>query len=176
MPINVNEVQTTGGRPFLAKAVRSLRIVNVEKKVSSNKNDMLAMEYEICAPESEKSADGSTVKVAGLGFRDFITFHGKNNIPLEQLKALVGACKANPMVDLDNPAFLRENFLGKGIRAEVRTEPKTLTQIDESTGAPAPVLDDNGNPVVDNNYRLGRVIGSDDRYTVPASSLAQANY
>ena len=168
--LNVSDVKQQAGRPFLGKAVRSLRIINVEKKTSSNKNDMLTLELEICAPDSEKLADGSSVKIAGLSFRDQITFHGKNDIPLQQLKALVVACKANSQVNLDDPAFLKLNFLGKGIRAEVRTESKPLTQVDEN-GQPTPVLDDDGNAVVDNNYRLGRVIGADDRYTIPADAV-----
>jgi hypothetical protein len=168
--IDTSNVSASVGRPFLGKAVRSIRIISAEKRVSSNKNDMLTLELEICAPDTEKASDGSTIKVAGLSFRDQITFHGKNNIPLEQLKALVVACKASPKVDLDDAAFLKNSFVGKGIRAEVRTEPKPLTQVDDS-GNVAPVLDDSGNPVVDNNYRLGRVIGGDDRYTISADAV-----
>jgi len=168
--LDTTNVGASEGRPFLPKAVYSVRILSAEKRTSANKNDMLALEVEFCHPESVKSADGSAIKVAGLSFRDQITFHGKNNIPMEQLKALVVACKAVPQVDLDNPAFLKTNFVGKGIRAEVRTEPKPLTQIDDS-GNVVPVLRDDGTPVVDNNYRLGRVIGADDRFTIPADAV-----
>ena len=169
--IDVSGVSSGGSRPYLSKAVRSLRIIGIEKKVSASANhyDMLMIKLEICAPESE-TIDGKAVKVAGLQANDNIVFHGKNDIPLQQLRGLCSACKAPMQVDLDNAAFLRTNFLGKGIRAEIKTEPKPLMQVDDS-GAPTPVLDDSGNPISDNNYRLGRVVGGDDRFTIAPETV-----
>ena len=169
--IDVSNVSSGGSRPYLSKAVRSLRIIGIEKRVSASANhyDMLMIKLEICAPESE-TIDGKTVKVAGLQANDNIVFHGKNDIPLQQLRGLCAAAKAPMQVDLDNAAFLRTNFLGKGIRAEIKTEPKPLMQVDDN-GAPTPVLDDAGNPISDNNYRLGRVVGGDDRFTIAPETV-----
>lgn len=166
---NTSEVSGQQGRPFLPKGVRTCRIIGAEKKTSSNKNDMLSLQFEIVAPESE-TVGGVAQKIAGITFRDQITFHGKNNIPVEQLAALTKVCKGNPQVDLDNPALLKSNYVGKAVRMEVRTEAKPLTQVGED-GNLTPVLDNDGQPIIDNNYRMGRFIGTDDRYTIPADAV-----
>lgn len=169
--INVENTSGSQTRPFLNTAVRSLRIIGIEGKKSKAGYPQLAIEVEICSPETEKTPTGEVVKTSGMTFRDQITFHGKNDIPEKQLKALCGACKASMQVDLDNPAFLKTNFLGKGVRAEVKTDPKPLTQTDDG-GNLIPVLDDAGAPIVDNNYRLGRFIGSDERFTISPEALS----
>jgi hypothetical protein len=168
--IDVTNVSASS-RPYLPKAVRSLRIIGIEKKVSNSAShyDMLVLTMEICSPETE-TIDGKSVKIAGLQARDNIVFHGKNDIPLQQLRGLCAACKAPLQVDLDNAAFLKSHFLGKGIRAEVKTEPKPLMQVDDSGNA-VPVMDDAGNPICDNNYRLGRVVGGDDRFTIAPETV-----
>ena len=173
--VNVNEVSGDSGRPYLSTVVRSVRIIGIEKATSKSSNhyEMLVIKAEICAPESE-TINGKSVKVSGLSIFDNIVFHGKNDKAEKQLVALHKACKvaipADGMIDLDNAAALRSNFLGKGIRAEVRTEPKPLMQVDDA-GNPTPVLDDAGNPVSDNNYRLGRVVGADDRFTIAPETV-----
>ena len=131
---------------------------------------MLSYKLEFCYPDSVKTPVGEVVKLTGLNFGSQIVFHGKNNRPLVELKAFAAACKASPSVDLDNPAFLKENFLGKGIRCEIRTETQPLTQVD-GDGNITPVMDDSGAPIVDNNYKVTRFVGANDVYTIPASAV-----
>jgi hypothetical protein len=162
---NTAEVSGSQGRPFLNKAVRTIRCIAADKMKSKKGNDMIVFKYEIVSPESENN-----VRVAGLQLTDYIVLGSTSSIPLERLGALTKIVKGNPMVDIDNPAVLRSNYVGKAVRAEVKTEAVVLKQVDED-GIEQPVMDDNGNPVTDNNYRLGRFIGADDKYTIPADSI-----
>lgn len=151
-----SEVQQ--GRPFLPKAVRSARIIAIEQKTSSKGNPMLVIRSEIVAPEFEVIA-GVKIAVSGLQFTDWMVYG--NAIGTARVQALTKAVRGVFPIDLENPAVLRATYLGKGIRAEVSSEQKPLVQFNAELGVDEPVKDDNGNVVVDTNYRMGRVIGGD---------------
>lgn len=170
MTINVADVPQNAGRPNIPKQVCSFRIVGVEKRTSGAGNEMLAYELEFTYPESLKLPAGNTVKIAGMTTKGQITFHGKNDMPMQELRGLCAATRAPLQVELDNPAWLREQFLGKGIRAEIKTETKPLCQADDS-GNLVPVLDWDNKPIIDNNYKVTRFVGADDRFTIPSSAV-----
>lgn len=173
MIINTAESSGSQGKPFLSSApVYSLRIIEVEGKKTQKAppRDMLVVKYEICAPESVQ-IEGKDHKIAGLQLTDWIVDPSGNSRALNNLSALTKLCKGNPQVDLENQAMLKTNYLGKALKVSLRTEPKPLMTVDEQ-GNSVPVVDDNGNVVSDNNYRISRFIGADDRFTIPSDSVA----
>lgn len=156
------------GKPFLPKAVRTSRIIAIEKKTSSKGNDMLVVRFEIVAPESEKIG-AATVKIGGLQFTDWMVYG--NDMGKAKVQALTKACRGVFPIDMENPATVRSTYLGKAIRAEITSEEKPLTQFNVELNSDEPVKDDEGNVVVDINYRLGRIIGGEDKYSIAADMV-----
>ena len=179
---SVNDVDDKGGRPNIPnKTVVFLRCMGIEKTVSKKGNDMLVFKWEIAATVNntdELNIGGKPTKIAGLQLTDWVVLG--IDMGMKKLKAIIRATDAPTSLDVEDPEVLKQAFLGKGIRAEIKTEEVTKMQnsdqIDAETGkaVEVPMLDDDGNPIKDNNYRLVTVVGKGSDYTIPFDSVKSA--
>lgn len=166
--IDVSDASTEQGRPFLKSGSYSIRVTVVEKKQSKAKNDMLVYQYEICAPDSVTNDEGKAVKITGLSLTDFVVFTPEAEGSRKKLKALCEFHGLPTKIDIENPVELKKMFVGKAYRVQLATEGGVAT--DENTGQP--ILDNNGQPITTNQYRIRRVLGADTENTIPAENMA----
>jgi hypothetical protein len=156
--INLDEI-VDGGRPYLKKDTYSARIVEAEFTHSKAGAPMVVMQWELVAPESVE-IDGNNVRIAGLQFRDYLSFSDKAmDITLRRIKGLHKALGLSSAFDTDNPDV--DQYAGLAADVTLETEQQAQTTDDGS-----PVLDGDGNPVMNNNYRLKRVLRLNPEHTI----------
>lgn len=164
MKIDLSKESGSQSKPPI-NGVVSLRIIACEKKTSAAKNPMLAFRWEFVTPVVK--VNGEDVSIAGLQAFDNIVFSPNNQrFSLSRLKALNKIAKMPEVLDIDNPVELKP-YIGKALRCQVVTKAEVLKD-----GEGEPVLDDDGNPITDNNYKILKFIGADDENTIPAENVA----
>lgn len=159
--INLNEV-SSAGRPTLKSGEYIIRVIKCEKGKSKKGNEMLTFQYEIASPESVTEGEGKVRKIAGLQLTDWIVLADTG---LPRLKGLHKALKLPMEVDLETPNT--KQYIGKAVRVQLRTE----TQAAKNEVSGEPLLDDDGNPIIDNNYRIARFLGANEEHTIPMDKL-----
>jgi len=156
--INLDEI-VDGGRPYLKKDTYSARIIEAEFTLSKAGAPMIVMQWELVAPESVE-VDGNNVRIAGLQFRDYLSFSDKAmDITLRRIKGLHKALDLSASFDTDDPDV--DQYAGLAADVTLETEQQAQTTDDGS-----PVTDGDGNPVMNNNYRLKRVLRLNSEHTI----------
>ena len=156
--INLDEI-VDGGRPYLKKDTYSARIIEAEFTTSKAGAPMIMMQWELVAPESVE-VDGNNVRIAGLQFRDYLSFSDKAmDITLRRIKSLHKALELSPSIDTADPDV--DQYAGLAADVTLETEQQAQTTDDGS-----PVTDSDGNPVMNNNYRLKRVLRLNNEHTI----------
>jgi hypothetical protein len=122
---------------------------------------MVVMQWELAAPEAiEDGMSGKTVRIAGLQFRDYLSFSEKaKEFTFRRIKALHKALDLAPEFDDEDPDVAQ--YAGLAADVTIETEQQAQTN-DDGT----PVLDANGDPVMNNNYRLKRVLRLNNEHTL----------
>jgi len=157
--INLDEV-ADGVRPYLKKDTYSARIMSAEFTTSKAGAPMVVMQWELVAPESVENDEGNTVRIAGLQFRDYLSFSEKAvEITMRRIKGLHKALELPPEFDDENPDV--DQYAGLAADVTLETEQRAQTTEDGS-----PVLDADGDPVMNNNYRLKRVLRLNKEHTL----------
>ena len=157
--INLDEV-ADGVRPYLKKDTYSARIMSAEFTTSKAGAPMVVMQWELVAPESVENDEGNTVRIAGLQFRDYLSFSEKAvEITMRRIKGLHKALELPPEFDDDNPDV--DQYAGLAADVTLETE-----QVAQKTEDGSPVLDADGDPVMNNNYRLKRVLRLNKEHTL----------
>jgi len=157
--INLDEV-ADGVRPYLKKDTYSARIMSAEFTTSKAGAPMVVMQWELVAPESVENDEGNTVRIAGLQFRDYLSFSEKAvEITMRRIKGLHKALELPPEFDDENPNV--DQYAGLAADVTLETEQRAQTTEDGS-----PVLDADGDPVMNNNYRLKRVLRLNKEHTL----------
>ena len=157
--INLDEV-ADGVRPYLKKDTYSARIMSAEFTTSKAGAPMVVMQWELVAPESVENDEGNTVRIAGLQFRDYLSFSEKAvEITMRRIKGLHKALELPPEFDDENP----DVYQYAGLAADVTLETEQRAQTTEDG---SPVLDADGDPVMNNNYRLKRVLRLNKEHTL----------
>ena len=157
--INLDEI-AENVRPYLKKDTYSARIIEAEFTTSKAGAPMIVMQWEIVAPESTEDLEGNTVRIAGLQFRDYLSFSEKAmDITLKRVKALHRALELPAEFDTGDPNV--DQYSGLAADVTVETE-----QTAQKTDDGSPVLDDSGNAVMNNNYRLKRVLRKNADHTI----------
>ena len=157
--INLDEV-ADGVRPYLKKDTYSARIMSAEFTTSKAGAPMVVMQWELVAPESVENDEGNIVRIAGLQFRDYLSFSEKAvEITMRRIKGLHKALELPPEFDDENPDV--DQYAG--LAADVTLETEQLAQTTEDG---SPVLDADGDPVMNNNYRLKRVLRLNKEHTL----------
>lgn len=167
--IDLTGVKGEQGRPYIDNQCLANRCVSMTFGKSGAQNDMFTAVLEVCSPTARSGE--TTVAIAGAQITDWFVMSGNAEAVRrgkEKLVAFMKACKVvdTSKLDANNPAALKSMFVGRGVKAEVFTQSKPL----EENGAP--VLGDDGQPIANNNYRVGRYIGAADDLTVPSDSVA----
>ena len=157
--INLDEV-ADGVRPYLKKDTYSARIMSAEFTTSKAGAPMVVMQWELVAPESVENDEGNIVRIAGLQFRDYLSFSEKAvEITMRRIKGLHKALELPPEFDDENPDV--DQYAGLAADVTLETEQRAQTTEDGS-----PVLDADGDPVMNNNYRLKRVLRLNKEHTL----------
>ena len=158
--INLDEIADSV-RPYLKKDTYTARILSAEFTTSKAGAPMIVMQWELAAPEAiEDGMSGKTVKVAGLQFRDYLSFSEKaKEITMRRIKGLHKALELSPEFDDEDPDV--DQYAGLAADVTIETEQQAQKNDDGS-----PVLDSNGDPVMNNNYRLKRVLRLNNEHTV----------
>ena len=157
--INLDEV-ADGVRPYLKKDTYSARIMSAEFTTSKAGAPMVVMQWELVAPDSVENDEGNTVRIAGLQFRDYLSFSEKAvEITMRRIKGLHKALELPPEFDDENPDV--DQYAGLAADVTLETEQRAQTTEDGS-----PVLDADGDPVMNNNYRLKRVLRLNKEHTL----------
>ena len=158
--INLDEIADSV-RPYLKKDTYTARILSAEFTTSKAGAPMIVMQWELAAPEAiEDGMSGKTVKVAGLQFRDYLSFSEKaKEITFRRIKGLHKALELPPEFDDEDPDV--DQYAGLAADVTIETEQQAQKNDDGS-----PVLDSNGDPVMNNNYRLKRVLRLNNEHTV----------
>ena len=158
--INLDEIADSV-RPYLKKDTYTARILSAELTTSKAGAPMIVMQWELAAPEAiEDGMSGKTVKVAGLQFRDYLSFSEKaKEITFRRIKGLHKALELSPEFDDEDPDV--DQYAGLAADVTIETEQQAQKNDDGS-----PVLDSNGDPVMNNNYRLKRVLRLNNEHTV----------
>ena len=158
--INLDEIADSV-RPYLKKDTYTARILSAEFTTSKAGAPMIVMQWELAAPEAiEDGMSGKTVKVAGLQFRDYLSFSEKaKEITFRRIKGLHKALELPPEFDDEDPDV--DQYAGLAADVTIETEQQAQKNDDGS-----PVLDSNGDPVMNNNYRLKRVLRLNNDHTL----------
>ena len=157
--INLDEV-ADGVRPYLKKDTYSARIMSAEFTTSKAGAPMVVMQWELVAPEAVEDNDGRLIRIAGLQFRDYLSFSEKaKEITMRRIKGLHKALELPPEFDDENPDV--DQYAGLAADVTLETEQRAQTTEDGS-----PVLDADGDPVMNNNYRLKRVLRLNKEHTL----------
>ena len=158
--INLDEIADSV-RPYLKKDTYTARILSAEFTTSKAGAPMIVMQWELAAPEAiEDGMSGKTVRIAGLQFRDYLSFSEKaKEITFRRIKGLHKALELPPEFDDEDPDV--DQYAGLAADVTIETEQQAQKNDDGS-----PVLDSNGDPVMNNNYRLKRVLRLNNEHTV----------
>jgi hypothetical protein len=158
--INLDEIADSV-RPYLKKDTYTARILSAEFTQSKAGAPMIVMQWELAAPEAiEDGMSGKTVRIAGLQFRDYLSFSEKaKEFTFRRIKALHKALELSPEFDDEDPDVAQ--YAGLAADVTIETEQQAQTNDDSS-----PVLDNNGDPVMNNNYRLKRVLRLNNEHTL----------
>ena len=157
--INLDEI-TDNVRPYLKKDTYTARIINAEFTTSKAGAPMIVVQWEIVAPEAIEDNDGKLIRIAGLQFRDYLSFSEKaKEITMRRIKGLHKALELPPEFDDENPDV--DQYAGLAADVTLETEQRAQTTEDGS-----PVLDADGDPVMNNNYRLKRVLRLNKDHTL----------
>ena len=167
--INLDEI-ADGTRPYLKKDTYSARIMSAEFTTSKAGAPMIMMQWELVAPESVEDTKGNAVRIAGLQFRDYLSFSEKAvEITLRRIKGLHKALELSPEFETnakeDAPpsAWNPDVAQYAGLAADVTIETDQQAQTTEDG---SPVLNGDGDPVMNNNYRLKRVLRLNEEHTL----------
>ena len=165
-----NEPAAQQGRPVI-DLVCTLRLTNLVKGNSKKSGaDMLVSDWEFVAPGAVPSANGP-VAITGLTCKDWIVDPAGNEMARNKLTLLTRMAAAPAQVNMDDAVALRKNYVGKAFRWQVRTESKPMQTMD-ANGQLVPALDDKGQVVVENNYRLATLIGRAAEHDIAPEALA----
>ena len=157
--INLDEI-ADNIRPYLKKDTYTARILNAEFTTSKAGAPMVVMQWELVAPESIDGEDDRVVRIAGLQFRDYLSFSEKaKEITMRRIKGLHKALELPPEFDDENPNV--DQYAGLAADVTIETEQQAQKTEDGS-----PVLDGDGDPVMNNNYRLKRVLRLNEEHTL----------
>ena len=157
--INLDEI-TDNVRPYLKKDTYTARIINAEFTTSKAGAPMIVVQWEIVAPEAIEDNDGKLIRIAGLQFRDYLSFSEKaKEITMRRIKGLHKALELPPEFDDENPNV--DQYAGLAADVTVETEQQAQKTEDGS-----PVLGGDGEPVMNNNYRLKRVLRLNEEHTL----------
>jgi len=157
--INLDEIADSV-RPYLKKDTYAARILSAEFTQSKAGAPMIVMQWEVVAPEAVEDNDGKLIRIAGLQFRDYLSFSEKaKEFTFRRIKALHKALELAPEFDDEDPDVAQ--YAGLAADVTVETEQQAQTN-DDGT----PVLDANGDPVMNNNYRLKRVLRLNNEHTL----------
>ena len=162
--INLDEI-ADNVRPYLKKDTYTARILSAEFTTSKAGAPMIVMQWELVAPEGIEDDDGKIVRIAGLQFRDYLSFSEKaKEITFRRIKGLHKALELSPEFDDENPDV--DQYAGLAADVTIETEKQAQKTEDGS-----PVLDSNGDPVMNNNYRLKRVLRLNNEHTLEAGGF-----
>ena len=157
--INLDEIADSV-RPYLKKDTYTGRILNAEWTTSKAGAPMIMMQWEIVAPEAIEDNDSKLIRIAGLQFRDYLSFSEKAaEITMRRIKGLHRALELPPEFDDEDPNV--DQYAGLAADVTIETEQQAQKNEDGS-----PVLDSDGNPVMNNNYRLKRVLRLNEEHTL----------
>ena len=157
--INLDEIADSV-RPYLKKDTYTGRILNAEWTTSKAGAPMIMMQWEIVAPEAIEDNDSKLIRIAGLQFRDYLSFSEKaTEITMRRIKGLHKALELPPEFDDEDPNV--DQYAGLAADVTIETEQQAQKNEDGS-----PVLDGDGNPVMNNNYRLKRVLRLNKEHTL----------
>ena len=157
--INLDEI-ADNIRPYLKKDTYTARILNAEFTTSKAGAPMVVMQWELVAPESIDGEDDRVVRIAGLQFRDYLSFSEKaKEITMRRIKGLHKALELPPEFDDEDPNV--DQYAGLAADVTIETEQQAQKTEDGS-----PVLDGDGDPVMNNNYRLKRVLRLSEEHTL----------
>ena len=167
--INLDEI-ADNVRPYLKKDTYTARIINAEFTTSKAGAPMIMMQWEIVAPEAIEDNDSKLIRIAGLQFRDYLSFSEKaTEITMRRIKGLHKALELPPEFETnareDAPSSEWNPNVDQyaGLAADVTIETEQQAQKNEDG---SPVLDGDGNPVMNNNYRLKRVLRLNKEHTL----------
>ena len=157
--INLDEI-ADNIRPYLKKDTYTARILNAEFTTSKAGAPMVVMQWELVAPESIDGEDDRVVRIAGLQFRDYLSFSEKAaEITMRRIKGLHKALELPPEFDDEDPDVGQY----AGLAADVTIETEQQAQKTEDG---SPILGSDGNAVMNNNYRLKRVLRLNEEHTL----------
>ena len=162
--INLDEI-ADNVRPYLKKDTYTARIINAEFTTSKAGAPMIVMQWEIVAPEAVEDSDGKLIRIAGLQFRDYLSFSEKaQEITMRRIKGLHKALELPPEFDDEDPNV--DQYAGLAADVTIETEQQAQKTEDGS-----PVLGGDGEPVMNNNYRLKRVLRLSEEHTLAAGGF-----
>ena len=157
--INLDEI-ADNIRPYLKKDTYSARILSAEFTTSKAGAPMIVMQWEIVAPEAIEDNEGRLIRIAGLQFRDYLSFSEKAaEITMRRIKGLHKALELPAQFDDEDPDV--DQYAGLAADVTIETEQQAQKTEDGS-----PVLDGDGNPTMNNNYRLKRVLQLNKEHTL----------
>ena len=157
--INLDEI-ADNIRPYLKKDTYSARILSAEFTTSKAGAPMIVMQWEIVAPEAIEDNEGRLIRIAGLQFRDYLSFSEKAaEITMRRIKGLHKALELPAQFDDEDPDV--DQYAGLAADVTIETEQQAQKTEDGS-----PVLDGDGNPTMNNNYRLKRVLRLNSEHTL----------
>ena len=157
--INLDEI-ADNIRPYLKKDTYSARILSAEFTTSKAGAPMIVMQWEIVAPEAIEDNGGKLIRIAGLQFRDYLSFSEKAaEITMRRIKGLHKALELPAQFDDEDPDV--DQYAGLAADVTIETEQQAQKTEDGS-----PVLDGDGNPTMNNNYRLKRVLQLNKEHTL----------
>ncbi len=157
--INLDEIADSV-RPYLKKDTYAARILSAEFTQSKAGAPMIVMQWEVVAPEAVEDNDGKLIRIAGLQFRDYLSFSEKaKDITMRRIKGLHKALELSPEFDDEDPDV--DQYSGLAADVTIETEQQAQKTEDGS-----PVLNGDGDPVMNNNYRLKRVLRLNEEHTL----------
>jgi hypothetical protein len=157
--INLDEIADSV-RPYLKKDTYAARILSAEFTQSKAGAPMIVMQWEVVAPEAVEDNDGKLIRIAGLQFRDYLSFSEKAmDITMRRIKGLHKALELPPEFDDEDPDV--DQYSGLAADVTIETEQQAQKTEDGS-----PVLNGDGDPVMNNNYRLKRVLRLNEEHTL----------
>jgi hypothetical protein len=167
--INLDEIADSV-RPYLKKDTYAARILSAEFTQSKAGAPMIVMQWEVVAPEAVEDNDGKLIRIAGLQFRDYLSFSEKaKDITMRRIKGLHKALELSPEFETNAPKNAPPSDWDpdvdqySGLAADVTIETEQQAQKTEDG---SPVLNGDGDPVMNNNYRLKRVLRLNEEHTL----------